>query len=71
MPLVGYAVEPLIVDFAKIGHSMMHLSTKDTTSGPSVLPTIHFEPPKDDNYLSTNNNSTLSLYKVCSYPGGK
>ena len=29
-----------------------NLSTKDTTYGSGVIPTIHFEPPKEEN-LST------------------
>ena len=34
----------------------MNLSTKDMTYGPSIIPTIHFEPPKEEN-LSTKNKS--------------
>jgi hypothetical protein len=33
-----------------------NLSTKDTTYGPSIIPTTHFEPPKEEN-LSTKNKS--------------
>ena len=49
-------VDPLIVDSPKYGDSRINLSTKDTTYGPSIIPTIHFEPPKEEN-LSTKSKS--------------
>ena len=42
-------VAPLIVDSPKYGHSIINLSTKDMTYGPSIIPAIHFEPPKEEN----------------------
>ena len=49
-------MKPLIVDSPKCGHSIINLSTKDMTYSPSIIPTIHFEPPKEE-YLSTKNKS--------------
>ena len=49
-------VAPLIVDSPKYGHSIVYLSTKDKTLSPSIIPAIHFEPPKVEN-LSTKNKS--------------
>ena len=54
------ASEPLKVDSPKYGHSIINLSTKDITYGPSIIPTIHFEPPKEEN-LSIQRTNQLNL----------
>ena len=56
-------VKPLIVDSPKYGHSIINLSTKDTTYSPSIIPTIYFEPPKEEN-LSTKSKSAEFMYVV-------
>ena len=37
---------PPIVNSPKSGHSITNVSTKDTTYGPSIIPTMLFEHPK-------------------------
>ena len=54
--------EPLIVDSPKQGHSVITLSTKDKAGGSkthnfSPLIQYNFEPPKEDNFLTTNKQS--------------
>ena len=56
------------MDFPIYGHSIysyniVNLSTMDTTYSPSTIPTIHFEPPKEEN-LSAKNKSA----KFISFP---
>ena len=52
----------LIMDSPKYGHSIINLYTKNMTYSPGTIPTIHFEPPKEDN---------LYLYKEHIYAGTK
>ena len=63
-------VEPLIVDSPKYGHSIINLSTKDMTYSPSIIPTIHFEPPKEENLSTKNKSATFSLSLKCPSFGG-
>ena len=58
-------VEPPIVNSPKQGHSITNLSTKDMTYSPSIIPTIHFEPPKEDNLSTKNKSAEFMLSPKC------
>ena len=50
LTIYGYCtMEPPIVDSPLNRDTVITLYTKDMTYGPSIIPTIHFEPPKEEN----------------------
>ena len=44
---------------------MINLSTKNTTYGSSIIPTIHFEPPKGDNLSIKKKSAEFELPPKC------
>ena len=56
---------PLIVDSPKTGHSTINLSTKDMTYCPSIIPTIHFEPLKEENPSTKNKSAKFMSSPKC------
>ena len=47
-----------------------NLSTKDMTYGPSIIPTIHFEPPKEDNLSTKSKSAEFMSSPECPLCGG-
>ena len=66
----GHTEETPIVDSPKQGHSIINLSTKDMIYAPSTIPTLHFEPPKKENFSTMNKSAEFMLSPKCPLFGG-
>ena len=54
----------------KYGHSIVNLSTKDMAYCPSIIPTMYFEPPKEENLSTKNKSVEFMLPPKCPLFGG-
>ena len=53
------------MDSPKYGHSMISLSTKDMTYDLIIIPTIQFEPFKEENVSTKNKSDEFMLSMKC------
>ena len=66
----GVTVYCNTVHSPKYGHSIVNLSTKDMAYCPSIIPTMYFEPPKEENLSTKNKSAGFMLSPKCPLFGG-